>query len=168
MYRAALLFLVILAGCADQPAREVGRLNLLAPLTVPAERATARLQYGHVVPSSEVRDYDPYCVFELNTVGDGPQTVAPDTFSITRISQRIDNIATSEARLFNVVLSDGSLPTLIYYKTLMTLHSPRQPRVRMLTCLSNQNMPGVYPFMRHLTLEGMRAALGADFRLALN
>jgi hypothetical protein len=26
-------------------------------------------------------------------------------------------------------------------------------------------MPGVYPFMRHLTLREIRAALGADFRL---
>lgn len=168
MYRPALLCLFFLAGCAGQPSGEVGRLSLLAPLLVPAESASARLQYGHAVPPRAVRDYDPFCILELNTLGDSPQTVAPDTFTITRISQQIEPIAASEARPRAVVLLGDELPTLLYYKTRLVLHSPRQPRVRMLTCLSNQNMPGVYPFMRHLTLEEMRAALGADFRLELN
>jgi hypothetical protein len=55
-------------------------------------------------------------------------------------------------------------PSHIYYKTLFWLQSDKQA-VRLLSCMSNQNVPGVYPFMRNLTLQEIRAALGPGFRL---
>jgi len=169
--RFAVLILLLLAGCAGAPSQDVdrGRLVLLTALTIPPESATVRLQYGKPVARNAVREYDPFCVFEIDTVSDSPQTVHPDTFRVTRISETVDSIADAAAALpypaaIKVSLFDDHRPSHIYYKTGFWLHSEKQAGVRMLTCMSNQNMPGVYPFMRHLTLQEMRAALGADFQ----
>jgi hypothetical protein len=170
--RFALLALLLLAGCAGQPATstdpDLGRLVLLTTLTIPPDSATLRLQHGRPVARNEVHEQDPFCVFEIDTVSDSPQTVRPDSFRVTRIGHSIDTIA-SAALPYPVAIKVGrfsdDLPSQIYYKTLFRLHSEQQPGVRQLTCMSNQNMPGVYPFMRHLTLQEIRAALGADFRL---
>ncbi len=172
MSRTLLFLLFALAGCASLPdgTTEVGRLTLLAPLSIPAASATVRLQYGRPVARNAVQEQDPFCVFEINTVSDGPQSVKPDRFRITRHSHAISTIA--EAALPRLVPTrvawfDDDRPTHIYYKTLFQLESTTQAGVRQLTCMSNQNLPGVYPFMRHLTLDEIRDALGADFRLEL-
>lgn len=172
--RLAVLILLLLAGCAGAPTHGIapGRLILLTTLTIPPESATLRLQYGKAVARNAVQEYDPFCVFEINTVSDSPQTVQPDTFQVTRIGHSIDTIADAASGLpypapIRVGQSDDHRPSNIYYKTLFWLHSEKQAGVRLLTCMSNQNAAGVYPFMRHLTLQEMRAALGADFRLEL-
>jgi hypothetical protein len=172
MSRTLLFLLFALAGCASPPPNptDAGRLTLLAPLAIPAASATLRLQYGKPVARDAVQEQDPFCVFEINTVSDGPQTVRPDSFRITRHSHAISSIAEAALpwpALTRVAWFDDDRPTHIYYKTLFRLESATQPGVRLLTCMSNQNLPGLYPFMRHLGLEEIRAALGADFRLEL-
>ncbi len=178
--RFVLIALLLLAGCASQPgtvaAPDHGRLTLLSALTIPPESASVRLQYGQPVARNGVREYDPFCVFEIETVSDSPRTVRPDAFLITRIGHSIGTLADALASMPHVVprfplapmrvgLSDNDLPSHIYYKTLFWLRSERQPGVRLLACMSNQNMPGVYPMMRHLTLREIREALGPGFRL---
>ena len=172
MHHFMFILLMALAGCASSPpaTMDVGRLSLLAPLVIPAASATVRLQYGKPVARNGVQEQDPFCVFEINTVSDGPQTVKPDTFRITRHSHAISSIA--DAALpwpgaIRVALFDDDRPTHIYYQTLFRLESAMQPGVRLLTCMSNQNLPGVYPFMRHLTPDEIRGALGENFRLEL-
>jgi len=172
MRRTFLLLPLLLAACAgnavivQDPARDAGKLNLLAALTIPPGSATLRLQYGHPVARNAVQEQDAFCVFEIDTVSDSPQRVRPDNFRVTRIGHSIENIATlAQPMPMKVGLFGDGRPTFIYYKTLFWLHSERQRGVRVLTCMSNQNMPGVFPFMRHLTLNEIRAALGADFEL---
>ncbi len=173
--RHLVLVLLLLAGCAGTTRNgpDPGRLVLLAAQTIPPESATLRLQYGKPVARNAVREYDPFCVLEINTVSDSPQGVRPDTFRVTRIGHSIGTIAdtiaftTSHPSPIKVGLASDQRPTHIYYKTLFWLRSEQQPGVRLLTCMSNQNLPGVYPFMRHLTLPEMREALGADFRLEI-
>jgi len=167
-----LIVLLLLAGCAGIPggaaAPEAGSLTLLQALTIPPASATLRLQYGQPVARNAVQEQDPFCVFEIETVSDSPQIVHPDTFRILRIGHSVDNIASLPYAVpIRVGRGGDSMPSQIYYKTWFWLHSAQQPRVRLLTCMSNQYMPGVYPFMRHLTLPEMRAALGADFHLEL-
>lgn len=165
------LTLLLLAGCAGEPSvgGDAGRLALLTTLTIPPESATVRLQYGRPVTRNAVQERDPFCVFEIDTVSDSPQSVHPDTFRVTRISHSISSIADAFAlaqpALMKVSLNNDDRPTHIYYKTLFHLHSARQPGVRLLTCMSNQNQPGIAPFMRHLTAAEIREALGAGFRL---
>jgi hypothetical protein len=168
--RLVVVILLLLAGCAGAPSQgiDAGRLILLAALTIPPESATVRLQYGKPVARNAVREYDPFCIFEINTVSDSPQTVHPDTFRVTRISETVGTIADTASGPDPAPIKVGrfrdDLPSHIYYKTLFWLHSETQA-VRLLACMSNQNVPGVYPFMRNLTLPEIRAALGPDFRL---
>jgi len=172
--RLIVLALLLLAGCAGAPSNgpDAGRLVLLAAQTIPPESATLRLQYGKPVARNAVQEHDPFCVFEIDTVSDSPQTVHPDTIRVTRIGHSIGTIADTASGLpyptpSKVGLFNDDRPTHIYYKTLFWLHSEQQPGVRVLTCMSNQNTPGAYPFMRHLTLQEIREALGADFRLEI-
>jgi len=169
--RLIALTLLLLAGCAGAPTNggDSGRLVLLTAQTIPPESATLRLQYGKPVARNAVQEVDPFCVFEINTVSDSAQTVRPDTFRVTRIGHSIDTIADASSLPYpstiKVGLFNDHRPTHVYYKTLFWLHSEQQPGVRLLTCMSNQNLPGVYPFMRHLSLREIRETLGADFRL---
>lgn len=171
--RLIALTLLLLAGCAGTLTDGIdpGRLILLNTQTIPPESATLRLQYGKPVARNAIQEYDPFCVFEVNTVSDSPQTVRPDTFRVTRIGHAIDTIAGASGLPYpapiKVGLSNSQRPTHIYYKTLFWLRSEQQPGVRLLTCMSNQNLPGVYPFMRHLSPQEIREALGADFRLEI-
>ena len=170
--RLAVVILLLLAGCAGAPTQGVdaGRLVLLTPLTIPPESATVRLQYGQPVARNGVREYDPFCIFEINTISDSPQTVYPDTFRVTRISETVGAIADTasgpDPAPIKVGMFRDDRPSHIYYKTLFWLQSEKQA-VRLLSCMSNQNVPGVYPFMRNLTLQEIRAALGPGFRLEL-
>lgn len=172
--RLALLILLLLTGCAGAPTNgpDAGNLVLLTAQTIPPGSATLRLQYGRPVARNAVQEQDPFCVFEINTVSDSQQTVHPDTFRVTRIGHSIDTITDAAlTQPFPTPLKVGGggdhLPMLIYYKTTLLLRSELQPGVLRLTCMSNQNMPGVYPFMRHLTVQEIREALGADFRLEI-
>lgn len=172
--RLALVALLFLAACTSQPeipgSADHGRLVLLAPLRIPPASASVRLQYGQAVARNGVREYDPFCVFEIDTVSDGPQIVQPDRFRVTRVSHSVGSIADALASgpgAVRVVMFNDEMHSHIYFKTLFHLRSEQQPAVRQLTCMSNQNVPGVYPFMRHLTLQEIDRALGATFRLEL-
>lgn len=164
---AAVLLPLLLTACAatPHPASVQGALELLAPLAIPPESATVRLQYGHPVARNAVQEHDPFCIFELETVADSTQTVQPDRFRILDVAQVIDSIsATSLPGPIRVSFSDRR-PSHLYFKTRFRLASEQQPRVRMLTCMSNQFAPGNEHRMRHLTLQEMRDALGTGFRL---
>ena len=163
-----LLFLALLSGCANtNDAVNQGRVVLNETLTIPANAATVRLQYGRVVPFNGVQEQDPFCVFEINTVAEAEQTVRPGGFAITRAYRSIETIAglpvfpvfpyIPTMRVASGVDGDGS-PSHIYYKTVFRLAAPDQP-VRALTCMSNQMAPGI-GIMRHLSPAEIRQALG--------
>lgn len=164
----------LLAGCAHTPdplaSAERGRVVLHQALTIPPDAATVRLQYGQVVAFNAVQEHDPFCVFEINTVAPGPQTVNPAGFAITRVSRSIETFAGMPVfpglRTLRVGFGDhDGGPSHIYYKTQFLLRDADQG-VRALTCMSNQRAPGI-PIMRHLTLAEMRQALGALLTLEL-
>lgn len=165
---------ILLAGCAHTPdplaGADRGRVVLNQPLTIPPDAATVRLQYGQVVAFNAVQEHDPFCVFELNTVTPGPQTVHPGSFAITRVSRSVETFAGMPVfpgfRTLRVGFGDyDGGPSHIYYKTQFLLGDGDQG-VRALTCMSNQMAPGI-PIMRHLTLAEMRQALGSLLSLQL-
>lgn len=170
-----LLFLALLSGCANtNDGISQGRVVLNETLTIPANAATARLQYGRVVPFNGVQEQDPFCIFEIDTVAEGEQTVRPGSFAITRLYRSVESFSGMPVfpafphiptmRVASSLDGDGS-PSHIYYKTVFRLAAPDQP-VRALTCMSNQMAPGI-PIMRHLTLGEIRRALGGIMRLEL-
>jgi hypothetical protein len=145
------------------------RISLLKPLEIPPASATVRLQYGHPVARNGVQETDPHCIFELETVSDGPQQVRPDQFQVTRFQRRIEAHSGMPVMQFHAMRTgfgqdDG--PSQIYYVSEFRLRSASQPTVRALTCLSNQQAPGI-AIPRHLALAEIRQALGAYFSLEL-
>ena len=164
---------LLLAGCAglDSPnpaspyyaysAGWVAQLN--HPLTIPAGSATVRLQYGHVVPRNGVQEQDPYCVVELNTVSEAPQTLQPGRFEVWRVTRSVSPIAAAAKsplmRAFYVDDDQGNT-SFLYYITTFRLRDAAQPNLRGMTCAWNQMAPGNQPLMRHLTVDEIRGALG--------
>lgn len=168
----SLFLLLSLAACASPPegGQPVGRLELRAPVSIPPGAATLRLQYGRVTAFNAVQEQDPFCVFELDTVSEQAQTVAPARFDILDIRHSIETFAGMPVMPLGVMrvglgLDDGG-PSQIYYKTGFRL-APNPSKARALTCMSNQYMPGI-AIMRHLTLREIRDALGSHFTLDLD
>lgn len=197
----ALLLMISLLGCAqtrDYPPESPyyaypggARLTLDKPIEIPPEAATARLQYGGLVARNGVREEDPYCIFEIDTVKAEAQRIAPDSLTITGIQRRVQTFAGMPAAFYayavpfayagpgafgferrhphragfqRIGFSDDDSPSQIYFITEFRLRSERQPDIRALTCMHNQMMPGV-SIMRHLTLPEIRQALGGYFTL---
>jgi len=166
----------LLAGCAGLQSPDPASphfayttgwvVQLDRPLEIEPGAATVRLQYGRIVPRNSVQGYDPYCVVELNTVSDGPQTLRPGRFEVWRVT-RSESIFAAAASPF-VKTADSATneaPSSLYFKTEFHLRDPAQPVLRSMTCAWDQMAPGNYPFMRHLTLGEIRSALGDWMRL---
>lgn len=135
------------------------RLN--QPLTIPRDAATVRLQYGEIVPRNSVQEHDPYCVVELNTVRAEPQILQPGRFEVWRVTRSIETIAATASPFVKArYVFDDSGPSFLYYKTEFHLRDPAQPNLRSMTCAWDQMAPGSRTFMRHLTVDEMRSALG--------
>jgi len=162
---------VLLVGCASlespDPASPyyaytsgwAARLN--QPLTIPRDAATVRLQYGEIVPRNSVQEHDPYCVVELNTVYAEPQVLKPGRFEVWRVTRSVETLAATASPFVKAryVFDDGG-PSFLYYKTEFHLRDPAQPNLRSMTCAWDQMAPMSRTFMRHLTLDEMRSALG--------
>lgn len=180
MKNALLLCCVVLLWSCDTP-RNYGadspyyrfpdgtRLVLNQALEIPANWATARLQYGRLVAFGSVQEQDPYCVFEINTVRQAPQRVEPDTFNVIRVERQITSIAAVSPSLFFLIgnaYADTDRPSQMFYKTIFKLRSERQPGVLQMACQSDQYAAGV-SIPQHLTVPEIRQALGSMFTLEL-
>lgn len=138
----------------------VAQLN--RPLTIPPNAATVRLQYGQIVPRNSVQEQDPFCVVELDTVSEAPQTLQPGRFEVWQVVRSISTItATTKSPYIKAlyVFDDGD-PSFLYYITEFRLRDPAQPNLRSMRCAWNQMAPGNRALMRHLTLDEIRWALG--------
>ncbi len=166
------LGLSLLAGCAGLQSPDPASpyyayttgwtVQLNRPLTIPADAATVRLQYGRIVPRNSVQEHDPFCVVELDTVRPEPQTLQPGRFEVWRVTRSIDPVSAAvPSPLLKVrhVEDDGD-PTFLYYVTAFRLRDPAQPNLRGMRCAWNQMAPGNRALMRHLTLAEIRSALG--------
>ena len=135
-------------------------------LELPASWATVRLQHGRVVAFGRVQEHLPHCIFEIDTVREVPQRVEPDIFVITQVSRSTSTIAARQGFVRASFDFDDGGPTQMFYKTVFTLRSARQPGVRNLTCQSDQYAAGI-SIPRHLTVPEIRQALGGIFTLEL-
>lgn len=141
------------------------QLTLTRPLTIPPYELKTYIQ-GDIVAQG-ARRLSPYCVLELRNQKSVPQTVQPDTFTITRVGRTIDHFAGIDQpdRLYAALIisdSHGEGPGLVTYATRMDVRSVQQPDVLSLTCAILQD----YTLSsQHLSIAQMRAALGSYFRL---
>jgi len=135
--------------------------QLNRPLTIDPASATVRLQFGRVVPRNGVQEYAPFCVVELNTVSDEAQTLQPGRFEVWRVTRSVSTIAAAASPFVKVgLMVDHSEPSFLYFKTEFRLRDATQPKLRSMTCMWDQMAPGNRPWMRHLTLDEIRQALG--------
>jgi hypothetical protein len=180
MKSALLMFILLLLSACETPGSygpdspyyhypAGSRLILNRELEIPGGWATARLQFGRVVPFGHVQEYQPHCIFEINTVRPEPQHVQPDTFEIIRVQRTISefaNIAAAPGYFLRTGFGDGFEPVQMFYKTTFILHSARQPGVMRMVCQSDQYAGG-NSIPRYLTLSEIRQALGDIFTLEL-
>ena len=161
---------LILSGCAGLQSSDPAspyyaystgwRVELHQPLTIPADAATVRLQYGRIVPRNGVQDADPFCVVELNTVRDTPQILAPGRFEIVRVMRTVSPLAAAASPFRRVSMGDDGEPSFLYFITEFQLRDPTQPDLRSMHCAWNQMAPGNRALMRHLSLAEIQDALG--------
>ncbi len=142
------------------------RLVLNRTLEIPAGWATARIQNGGVVPFGSVQEHLPHCILEINTVRSDVQRVEADNFSIVNVVRSESTIAASTGFFVRTAFADTDRPGQMFFKTIFTLRSERQPGVRWLTCQSDQYAAGT-AIPRHLTVFEIRQVLGALFTLEL-
>ncbi len=161
---------LILSGCAGLQSSDPASpyyaystgwgVELHQPLTIPADAATVRLQYGRIVPRNGVQDADPFCVVELNTVRDTPQTLAPGRFEIVQVMRTVSPLAAAASPFRRVSLGNDGEPSFLYFITEFQLRDPTQPDLRSMHCAWNQMAPGNRALMRHLSLAEIQDALG--------
>lgn len=163
---------LLLGGCAELESADPASpyyaystgwaVQLNRPLTIPADAATVRLQYGHIVPRNSVQEHDPFCIVELETVAPEPQTLQPGRFEVWRVTRSVSPI--TAAVLSPLIkarnIDDGGDPSFLYFITEFRLRDPGQPNLRGMRCAWNQMAPGNRALMRHLTLAEIRSALG--------
>lgn len=142
--------LSLLSGCGPLLIRDdargayvpiqLGTFELHKEVIVRGGHTRTYLQGGRVV--SGVNEFLPHCQLEVNTLKETPRTVLPDTFTLTRVSTRTDQVVqTAPPQL--ATLDDFTL-THVYdfdngesrrmYVYLFFMHSDRQPDVRALIC----------------------------------
>jgi hypothetical protein len=177
MKNALLLCLAVLLWSCDTPRSygpetpyyhfpEGSRLVLNRALEIPATWATVRLQFGKVVAFGHVQEQAPYCIFEINTVREVAQRVEPDIFAIVKVGRSISPIAARPSFFIRAAYGFSDRTSQMFYKTIFTLRSERQPGVLQMVCQSDQYAAGI-TIPRHLTVPEIHQALGDIFTLEL-
>lgn len=162
---SATIAALALAGCrsmADTRDVSVGfaKVEILAPVTIPANRARAVFQDGRRVYAAD--PYRPYCELEVSTVSMEDQAVGRDLFVVTRRNTAILSDPDHRLPLYGPFV-DITCGDRIYYELEFRLASDRQRKVRNLRCRQAFNAcwgRGGYP-----SGEAIRGALGATFRI---
>lgn len=174
--------LVLLSACQSLPVTNpaspyyqipVGsRLVLKQSVQIPANTAHVFIQGGRVLPPrafNPVNQYYPNCKLEVGQVKPVSQTIAPDMFVVTRVTQNWYETRRAGSVLYasldrglyagvylGVGEGDDGGPAMQNYVTSLYVHSDTQPQVYRLDCQEWQN-PAEAEF---LTLAQIRQALG--------
>lgn len=132
------------------------RMTLNQDVTVPAGKSRVYIQYGKVVPHSQLNQPYPYCSFRLvrskQELGT-PQTILADEFVIEKVYRRVDMMSANTplrvAQVPILLTNDRSAQTLAIS---MEIASPRQPEVTSFICAA-WGIPDVfnYPSLGEIT-----------------
>ena len=136
-------------------------LVLHQDITIPANRARALIQNGHILERRDIDQYYPFCEFEILTLKDTDQVIKADTFTIHKLDKRMET--SSQPIRYASLVSDRFESRLIAYNTQYYLHSDRQPDVYRLMCLywTDNSMDN------HLTHDQIQQALGKLFSFVI-
>jgi len=139
------------------------RLVLKQELTIPAHSVSILLQGGHEVSNRDLERYQPHCRLEVQDMREIAQAVTADEFVVRRARQETKTSARTGLMKAAQLYTAGDGPTYFVFRTVLDLHSERQPQVRWLTCQQWGNTATG----RHLSIREIRQALGEIFTLYL-
>ena len=146
-------------------------LRLTQTIEMPADRSFIYIANGKVAPLNNyktVNIYEPYCTLHVYKETTYARQIIPNQFEITKIVEwerdfgRLDyknnTHANNRTAGFIKVKSSGDDggASIVFYATILSLHSANQPDVKELVC-GHWNDPAE---LEPLTLEEMKSALG--------
>lgn len=166
--------LVILTACQSwhdpsenspfYPISVGSRFILKQPLSIPADRASVYIQRGQIVPYNGRDTYYANCKFELNTLKPVAQTVDPDEFTVSKVTQYIRlNQLYESGQMYAQISGKGDVSSKLY-AWIIYLRSSRQPDVLRMTC-GRWDYRGA---ARQLAIQEIRDTLGNLFTLQLS
>jgi len=162
----------LLTACTSSPSVAVKSIDMIPAgsqiivnkkLKIEANNGRVYIQAGKIIEHNKKDQYKPHCWILSWKVLDVPQFIDTDTFSVTA-SRRLEELVlrttpiklaanTSDKDL--IILSLASI-TAIEQKTILDIHSDKQPDIRQLTCSYWDDPVGASP----LTLTQIQDALG--------
>ena len=175
-----ILLLLFLTGCATHrdawnqvygvPVNST--VHLLQPLTIGIRRNQVFLQDGNIaeprsfyVVSKYYDQYYPFCYFEVPYSSSSPQTIEPDSFTVTAVYQDETDVVTApSSRLMSIPSIGGEEggARSVALLTVMRLHSDKQPHVKQLVCTGGFELES---WAKPATLKEIDHALGEIARL---
>ena len=169
-----LLALALLSACENSQAlRDEDSQFFSVPLgstftlnreiTIQPDQTSVYLQNGNIELVSNVDFYRPHCKFELYTISEQSRLVKPDTFVVTRIVDRREDVSTKWPLYAGLAMTGGDGPIHLTFSTTMFLESKIQPDVFRMNC-KQWDWPSIGDF---LSINQMRQALGDYFTLTL-
>lgn len=155
------------AGGRWEPLPAGSTLTLNRPVDVPQDRARVFLRSGRL--SAQGASLGPSCGLEIRTISrDGPYTIAPGVYSITRVQSVWTQVARRErpdkVRFQLASAPDGGGTPMIQEGYHLWLADGPDTNLMRLTCLG---MLDDMPESKPPTLEEIRAALGRVATLGL-
>jgi hypothetical protein len=165
-----LICAVLLVGC--QPAYlKDGRPNENSPyfeipvgskfvlhqtLTIRPYSRNVFFQNGRALPFFDVNEFIDYCALTLYAQKQAPQTVKPDTFTVTKVYREYLYQLASAPVVLAQMFQDKDGDTWHVLATQMELQAKDQPDVIRLTCAAW----GLPQDISNVTLAGIRKSLG--------
>ena len=160
-------------GCDSPPVKDEESQFFSVPLgstftlnreiTIPPDQTSVYLQNGKLGSVSDIDFYQPHCKFELFAISTEPRVVKPDTFVVTRIVDRREDVSVFWPTYAGLGMAWGDGPIHLTYSTTMYLESKIQPDVFRMDC-KRWDDPAIGEY---LSINEMRQALGDYFTLTL-
>ncbi len=163
-----ILMITTLTACQSTPLLIAGtpftevplnsHLMLNQELDIAPGQVAVYIQNGKIIPAENIKQRQPNCKFEINTIEDTARKVMPDKFKIDRFILDSNFVSSGKILLagLGIMHVSGGSATAEIYTTELFLHSDKQPDVLRLSCEHWEDpADGDY-----LTLDQIKRALG--------
>ena len=137
--------------------------ELSREITIQPDQTSVYLQNGGIEAYENIDIFRPHCKFELYTISEQARTVKPDTFAVSRIVDRMNDVSTGSPRYASLAVAMNGGPMHKTFSTKMYLESTQQPDVFRMDCMQWDWIN----VGKYVSISQMRQALGDYFTLTL-
>lgn len=169
---------LLLSACAGPTPQGVSQAShqtspgsyftLQRALEIPRDDTTVYIQYGRLLQSNEVEEWEPHCFFELYTRAEEVRVVEPDEFEIQRVTREASPLWVGAPVMMAFGGGEDGGPTHLYYRTRFYLNSPSQPDVWRMNCQVDRMEAHGPSFETWLTIAQVQETLTNIFSLTLH